>query len=70
MPNLNMICVSHNFYSQLAGPGSPSVLWNGMMYPLLQMTIYGAIWYQGEANAGINQSAINRILMLLNSVYR
>ena len=23
-----------------------------MMYPLTQMTIYGAIWYQGEANSG------------------
>ncbi|WAR02032.1 SIAE-like protein [Mya arenaria] len=31
---------------------SPSALWNGMVAPLLPMTIYGAIWYQGEANAG------------------
>lgn len=27
-------------------------LWNAMVYPLLNMTIYGAIWYQGESNAG------------------
>lgn len=33
-------------------PHEPSVLWNAMMYPLLNMSIYGAIWYQGEANSG------------------
>ena len=33
-------------------PGTPSVLWNAMIYPFLYMTIKGAIWYQGEANAG------------------
>ncbi|KAK3611041.1 hypothetical protein CHS0354_017467 [Potamilus streckersoni] len=27
-------------------------LWNAMIHPLLNLTIYGAIWYQGEANAG------------------
>lgn len=26
--------------------------YNGMIKPLLNMTIYGAIWYQGEANSG------------------
>ena len=35
------------------GPGSHSVLWNAMIYPFLNMTIKGAIWYQGEANAGV-----------------
>lgn len=34
-------------------PNQPSVLWNSMIYPLLNMTIYGAIWYQGESNAGM-----------------
>ncbi|XP_070189718.1 sialate O-acetylesterase-like isoform X2 [Littorina saxatilis] len=33
------------------GPGSNSQLWNAMVYPLLNMTVYGAIWYQGEADA-------------------
>ncbi|CAI8011165.1 Sialate O-acetylesterase [Geodia barretti] len=33
-------------------PDQPSVLWNAMIYPLLNMTIKGAVWYQGEANAG------------------
>lgn len=31
------------------GPGN---LWNGMIAPLTPMAIRGAIWYQGESNAG------------------
>ncbi|KAJ8257123.1 hypothetical protein COCON_G00192750 [Conger conger] len=27
-----------------------SVLWNAMIHPLLNMTIKGAVWYQGESN--------------------
>ena len=27
-------------------------LWNGMIHPLLKTSIRGAIWYQGEQNAG------------------
>lgn len=34
-----------------AGPGDHSSLYNAMIHPFLNMTIYGAIWYQGEANA-------------------
>ncbi|KAG9348531.1 hypothetical protein JZ751_002267 [Albula glossodonta] len=34
---------------------SNSVLWNAMIYPLLNMTIKGAIWYQGEANTVFNK---------------
>jgi len=34
------------------GPGTPSVLFNGMVSPVLQYQIKGAIWYQGEANVG------------------
>ncbi len=30
----------------------PSLLFNGMISPILSMTIKGAIWYQGEHNAG------------------
>ncbi|KAL7878367.1 hypothetical protein AOLI_G00093410 [Acnodon oligacanthus] len=33
-----------------------SVLWNAMIHPLLNMTIKGAIWYQGEANAEYDQA--------------
>ena len=34
------------------GPGTPTVLYNGMIAPLLPYAIKGAIWYQGESNAG------------------
>src|SRR5262249_317106 len=30
----------------------PSVLYNGMIHPLVPFAIRGAIWYQGESNAG------------------
>ncbi|HEY3593110.1 MAG TPA: sialate O-acetylesterase, partial [Polyangiaceae bacterium] len=33
-------------------PNQPSVLYNGMLAPLLPYTIKGATWYQGESNAG------------------
>ena len=33
-------------------PHRPSSLYNGMIAPLLPMAIQGAIWYQGESNAG------------------
>ncbi|SUS06561.1 Sialate O-acetylesterase [uncultured Defluviicoccus sp.] len=38
-----------------AGPGhqfTPSGLYNGMIAPLIPYALRGAIWYQGEANAG------------------
>ncbi len=34
-----------------AGPNVASVLYNGMISPLLGFPVSGAIWYQGEANA-------------------
>jgi sialate O-acetylesterase len=34
------------------GPGTPTVLFNGMIAPIIPYGIKGAIWYQGEANAG------------------
>jgi len=33
-------------------PNIPTVLYNGMIAPLIPYAIKGAIWYQGEANAG------------------
>ena len=33
-------------------PGSPTVLYNGMIAPLLPYAMRGVIWYQGEANVG------------------
>lgn len=32
--------------------GDPSSLYNGMIAPLVPFTVRGAIWYQGESNAG------------------
>ena len=34
------------------GPNNPSVLYNAMINPLVPYAIKGAIWYQGESNAG------------------
>jgi len=35
-----------------SGANRPSVLYNGMINPLIPYGIKGAIWYQGESNAG------------------
>jgi len=43
--------VGHKVSSKL-DPNHNSLLWNAMISPLLPMTIKGATWYQGEANAG------------------
>ncbi|WP_407430319.1 sialate O-acetylesterase [Arcticibacter sp.] len=34
------------------GPNRPTVLYNAMIHPFIQFAIRGAIWYQGESNAG------------------
>src|SRR6185503_1154430 len=41
------------FTKRRPGPGwKPSELYNGMIAPLIPYAIKGAIWYQGESNAG------------------
>lgn len=35
-----------------SNPNQPTVLYNGMIAPLVPLAIRGAIWYQGEANVG------------------
>jgi sialate O-acetylesterase len=43
------------------GPGNshePTTLFNGMMAPLVKYTIKGALWYQGETEAGRSQGHI------------
>ncbi|MBM4038645.1 MAG: sialate O-acetylesterase [Planctomycetes bacterium] len=35
-----------------AGAGTPAALYNAMIAPVTPYTIRGAIWYQGESNAG------------------
>ncbi len=37
---------------QNSGANRPTVLYNAMIHPLLPYGIRGAIWYQGESNAG------------------
>jgi sialate O-acetylesterase len=36
--------------SSIGDPGTPTVLWNGMIAPLLPYAIRGTVWYQGESN--------------------
>ncbi len=36
----------------LFDPNQPTVLYNAMIHPLIPYSIQGAIWYQGESNAG------------------
>ena len=35
-----------------ANPNCPSMLYNSMIHPLIPFGIRGALWYQGESNAG------------------
>lgn len=44
--------LQYSFDESIAGPNDyPSVLYNGMIFPLLNYAVKGAIWYQGESNA-------------------
>lgn len=38
--------------SQQNNPNLPTVLYNGMIQPIIPFGVKGAIWYQGESNAG------------------
>ncbi|XP_018424106.1 PREDICTED: sialate O-acetylesterase [Nanorana parkeri] len=58
------------FFDTFAGPCDYSVLWNAMMHPLLNMTIKGAIWYQGEQNTGMNTNLYNCTFPALISDWR
>uniref|UniRef100_A0A8C5EK07 Sialate O-acetylesterase-like n=1 Tax=Gouania willdenowi TaxID=441366 RepID=A0A8C5EK07_GOUWI len=44
---------------KLEVPHNNSLLWNAMIHPFVNMTIYGAIWYQGEANTKYHQDKYN-----------
>jgi sialate O-acetylesterase len=35
-----------------APPNTPTVLYNSMIHPIINFPVKGAIWYQGESNAG------------------
>ncbi|XP_027733381.1 sialate O-acetylesterase isoform X2 [Vombatus ursinus] len=47
------------FPSLYAGPTDHSILWNSMIHPLLNMTLKGVVWYQGENNANYNTDLYN-----------
>lgn len=49
------------------GSGTPTVLYNGMIAPLVPFTIKGAIWYQGESNVGRGKQYETLFPMLINS---
>jgi hypothetical protein len=44
--------MSSDAYTSCDEIGPAGGAYNGMVKPLLNMTIYGAIWYQGESNQG------------------
>ena len=50
-------------------PNLASVLWNGMIHPLLPYPIRGVIWYQGEANA-FRAEAYEKLLTGLIGAWR
>ena len=47
-------------------PNVPTVLYNGMIAPLVPFAIKGAIWYQGESNAGRNEQYRRLLPTLIN----
>ncbi|XP_041098404.1 sialate O-acetylesterase [Polyodon spathula] len=55
----NTIRSQFEYVSEVMGPHLDSVLWNAMIHPLLNMTIKGAIWYQGEDNTNYNLDLYN-----------
>ncbi|KAM6334531.1 sialate O-acetylesterase isoform 1-T1 [Alca torda] len=50
---------SISLHHHLSGPQMPSVLWNAMIHPLLNMTLWGVAWYQGEANTFLHTDLYN-----------
>lgn len=49
IPNIQIPATDADIKSQ---NGSPTVLYNGMIHPIVGYGIRGAIWYQGESNRG------------------
>lgn len=50
-------------------PNRPSILFNGMIHPLIPYAIRGAIWYQGESNSSAPQ-LYQRLLTTLITDWR
>ena len=53
-PNSLTACEVEDYVDETKPQNSNSYLYNAMVYPFLRHTIYGALWYQGEANCGWN----------------
>lgn len=49
LPNIQIPATDTDIKSQYT---TPTVLYNGMLHPIVGYAIRGAIWYQGEANRG------------------
>ena len=49
---INKIDFNSRIKTTKLNPGFPTVLYNGMINPLVPYTIKGVIWYQGESNVG------------------
>lgn len=48
-------------------PNLPSTLYNGMTNPLTPFTVKGAIWYQGESNAGNANEYADQLALMISS---
>jgi sialate O-acetylesterase len=49
------------------GPVKPGLNYNGMIAPIAKYDIAGAIWYQGEANVGTNNSYSQLLITMIDS---
>ncbi len=61
--------ISENLDKQLADRinyTKPTVIYNGMIHPLLPYVIRGAIWYQGESNGNEGRSYTHKMQALIN----
>lgn len=60
-----------NYYIALqsTGPNKPASLYNAMINPLINYTIKGAIWYQGEANVD-NSNLYNKLFTTMIKCWR
>lgn len=48
-------------------PTATGVIYNGMVYPVKNVTVAGVIWYQGESNAGYPQTYGRLFKMMIES---
>ncbi|NWY15040.1 SIAE acetylesterase, partial [Aphelocoma coerulescens] len=59
-------------HQHLSGPRTPSVLWNAMIHPLLNMTLRGVAWYQGEPpflSPGVEQPPLSHQALISPSFW-